>query len=75
VLEHLSREGIAIRSGVKVTRVGHSDGKIQAVIETSQGEETIEGSTLLIAAGRRANVDGLISTGRHQIRTGRHRGR
>jgi pyruvate/2-oxoglutarate dehydrogenase complex dihydrolipoamide dehydrogenase (E3) component len=59
VLEHLTREGIAIRSGVKVTRVSHSDGKIQAVIETSQGEETIEGSNLLIAAGRRANVDGL----------------
>ena len=59
VLEHLTREGIAIRSGVKVTRVSHSEGKVQAVIETSQGEETIEGSNLLIAAGRRANVDGL----------------
>ena len=60
VLEQLSREGIVIRSGVKVTRIGHNDGKIQAVIiETSQGEETIEGSNLLIAAGRRANVEGL----------------
>jgi pyruvate/2-oxoglutarate dehydrogenase complex dihydrolipoamide dehydrogenase (E3) component len=29
------------------------------VIETSHGEETIEGSNLLIAAGRRPNVDGL----------------
>src|SRR5205085_966173 len=44
VLELLAREGIAIRSGVKVTRLTHSDGKTQAVIETSQGEETIEGS-------------------------------
>ncbi len=59
VLEQLTREGIVIRSGVKVTRIGHNDGKIQAVIETSQGEETIEGSNLLIAAGRRANVEGL----------------
>jgi pyruvate/2-oxoglutarate dehydrogenase complex dihydrolipoamide dehydrogenase (E3) component len=55
----LAREGIVIRSGAKVTRIGHNDGKIQAVIETSQGEETIEGSNLLIAAGRRANVEGL----------------
>lgn len=59
VLEHLTREGIAIRSGVKVARVAHSDGKVQAVIEGPQGEETIEGSDLLIAAGRRANVEGL----------------
>jgi pyruvate/2-oxoglutarate dehydrogenase complex dihydrolipoamide dehydrogenase (E3) component len=59
VLEQLSREGIIIHSGVKVTRVSHSDGKIQATIETSQGEQTIEGSNLLIAAGRRANVDKL----------------
>lgn len=59
VLEQLTREGIVIRSGVKVTRIGHNDGKIQAVIDTSQGEETIEGSNLLIAAGRRANVEGL----------------
>jgi pyruvate/2-oxoglutarate dehydrogenase complex dihydrolipoamide dehydrogenase (E3) component len=59
VLEQLTREGIVIRSGVKVTRVGHNDGRIQAVIETSQGEEIIEGSNLLIAAGRRANVEGL----------------
>jgi len=59
VLEQLTREGIVIRSGVKVTRIGHNEGRIQAVIETPQGEETIEGSNLLIAAGRRANVEGL----------------
>lgn len=59
VLDHLAREGIAIRSGAKVTRIDHNDGRIQAVIETPQGEETIEGSNLLIATGRRANVEGL----------------
>jgi pyruvate/2-oxoglutarate dehydrogenase complex dihydrolipoamide dehydrogenase (E3) component len=59
VLEQLTAEGIVIRAGAKVTRVGHDDGKIHAVIETPQGEETIEGSNLLIAAGRRANVAGL----------------
>ena len=59
VLEHLVSEGVVIRSGVRVARIGHNDGKIQVVIETSQGEDTIEGSNLLIAAGRRANVEGL----------------
>jgi len=59
VLDHLTREGVVIRTGVKVTRVGHNDGKLQAVIETSQGEETIEGSDLLVATGRSANVEGL----------------
>jgi pyruvate/2-oxoglutarate dehydrogenase complex dihydrolipoamide dehydrogenase (E3) component len=59
VLDHLAREGVVVRPNVKVTRVGHTDGRIQAFIETSQGEETIEGSNLLIAAGRRANVDSL----------------
>jgi pyruvate/2-oxoglutarate dehydrogenase complex dihydrolipoamide dehydrogenase (E3) component len=59
VLDHLAREGVIVRAGVKVTRVGHTDGRIQAFIETSHGEETIEGSNLLIAAGRRANVDSL----------------
>jgi pyruvate/2-oxoglutarate dehydrogenase complex dihydrolipoamide dehydrogenase (E3) component len=59
VLEHLAAEGIAIRAGVKITRVVHTDGKVQAVIEGTQGEEIIEGSDLLIAAGRKANVEGL----------------
>ena len=59
VLEHLAREGIAIRAGVKVVRVARNGEAVQAVIETSQGEETIEGSDLLIATGRQANAAGL----------------
>lgn len=59
VLGHLAREGVVIRSAVKVTRIGQTEGKIQAVIETPTGEETIEGSNLLIAAGRRPNLEGL----------------
>ena len=55
VLAQLEREGVAIRAGVAVTRVAQHDGKIQVVA----GEETIEGSDLLIATGRRPNVDGL----------------
>ena len=62
VLGELEREGIAIRSGVKVLRVARVDGEgggIRAVIEGREGEETIEGSDLLIATGRQANVEGL----------------
>jgi len=59
VLEQLAHEGVVIRSGLRVTRVSQADGKIQVVTEGPQGEEMIEGSHLLIATGRRANVEGL----------------
>jgi pyruvate/2-oxoglutarate dehydrogenase complex dihydrolipoamide dehydrogenase (E3) component len=59
VLEHLAQEGVVLRAGTKVTRVGQVNGKVQVVIEGSPGEETIEGTDLLIATGRRANVEGL----------------
>src|SRR5262249_22907999 len=58
VLDQVTREGVAIRSGVKVTRVEHA-AQVRVLIETAAGEETIEGSHLLVAAGRRANVGGL----------------
>ena len=55
VLAQLERDGVTIRVGAAVTRVAQHDGKIQVAI----GEETIEGSDLLIATGRRPNVEGL----------------
>jgi pyruvate/2-oxoglutarate dehydrogenase complex dihydrolipoamide dehydrogenase (E3) component len=59
VLAQLEREGIAIRSGVKVARVGAADGKVAVTLAGAEREETVEGSHLLVAAGRRANVEGL----------------
>jgi pyruvate/2-oxoglutarate dehydrogenase complex dihydrolipoamide dehydrogenase (E3) component len=59
VLDQLAREGMVIRAGVKVVRVARAAGKIAAIIAGPQGEETIEGSDLLIATGRRANIGGL----------------
>ncbi|MEN3379016.1 MAG: hypothetical protein V7604_4371 [Hyphomicrobiales bacterium] len=59
VLEALAQEGVVIRQGVKVVRVARNGDHLQAVIEGPQGEETIEGSDLLIATGRKANVAGL----------------
>lgn len=59
VLEHLAADGVSIRSGVKVARVSHADGNVRVVLEGPQGEETIEGSDLLIAAGRKPNIGEL----------------
>jgi pyruvate/2-oxoglutarate dehydrogenase complex dihydrolipoamide dehydrogenase (E3) component len=59
VLDQLAREGVIIRAGAKVVKVARADDKVTAVITGPQGEETIVGSDLLVAAGRRPNVDGL----------------
>jgi pyruvate/2-oxoglutarate dehydrogenase complex dihydrolipoamide dehydrogenase (E3) component len=56
VLAALKREGIAIRSGVKVARVGRRADGIDVMLE---GEETIAGSHLLIATGRKPNIEDL----------------
>jgi len=59
VVDRLLREGVAIRTGVKIARVRQVRAKVEVVLETGEGEETIEGSDLLIATGRRPSVEGL----------------
>lgn len=59
VLDQLAREKIAIRANVKIVRFEKGKGHIRAVLATDGKEEAIEGSHLLVAAGRRANVDDL----------------
>jgi pyruvate/2-oxoglutarate dehydrogenase complex dihydrolipoamide dehydrogenase (E3) component len=59
VVDQLERERVVIRSGVKIVRVTYASGSVKVTIETSGGEETIEGTHLLVAAGRKATVDGL----------------
>jgi pyruvate/2-oxoglutarate dehydrogenase complex dihydrolipoamide dehydrogenase (E3) component len=59
VLAALAREGVVLRTGVKIARVFQRDGQVNAVVEGPQGEETLEGSDLLIATGRQASVAGL----------------
>jgi pyruvate/2-oxoglutarate dehydrogenase complex dihydrolipoamide dehydrogenase (E3) component len=58
VLDQLAREGIAIRAGAEVVRV-EPGAKPRLVVATHDGEETIEASHLLVATGRRPNVDDL----------------
>jgi pyruvate/2-oxoglutarate dehydrogenase complex dihydrolipoamide dehydrogenase (E3) component len=60
VLEQLAQEGIVIRSGVKIARVEGSPGHVRVMLAGGDGNEAIlEGTHLLVAAGRRANVANL----------------
>ncbi|MFN3960953.1 MAG: dihydrolipoyl dehydrogenase family protein [Parvularculaceae bacterium] len=56
VRNRLIAEGVALREKAKIARV---DGSASGVTVTLDGGETINGSHLLVAAGRRANLDGL----------------
>ena len=60
VLRALRDDGVAIREGARVTSV-EKRGKsgVRVNIETADGTETIDGTHLLLAAGRAANVEGL----------------
>jgi pyruvate/2-oxoglutarate dehydrogenase complex dihydrolipoamide dehydrogenase (E3) component len=61
VLDALAREGIRLLSGVRIAQVRRVLARIQVVIAKSEGsgEETIEGTHLLVAAGRRPNIEEL----------------
>jgi pyruvate/2-oxoglutarate dehydrogenase complex dihydrolipoamide dehydrogenase (E3) component len=56
VLQHLEAEGIDIRSGAKITGIARS---AKGVTVNLEGEDPLTGSHLLVAAGRKPNVDGL----------------
>lgn len=59
LLAKLCDEGIAIRDDVRVARVSGEQGRVSVEIETPSGPERLEGSDLLIVAGRKANVAAL----------------
>ena len=59
VLDQLAREGVSVRIGVAVARIEQAESKLHAVLGGANGEETIVGSHLLVATGRRPNVEGL----------------
>ena len=53
-------EGIDILVGAEVRRVqGRSGGDVSLLVHTSSGEQTIEGSDILVAAGRTPNTAGI----------------
>jgi pyruvate/2-oxoglutarate dehydrogenase complex dihydrolipoamide dehydrogenase (E3) component len=59
VLDQLARKGLRLHTGVQVRRVNRARGKIQVIIGNEVSEETIEGSHLLLAIGRRPNINDL----------------
>lgn len=64
VLDALDREGVRLRSGVRILQVRRVLARVQVVVGKadaagSAAEETIEGTHLLLAAGRKPNIDDL----------------
>jgi pyruvate/2-oxoglutarate dehydrogenase complex dihydrolipoamide dehydrogenase (E3) component len=56
----LSDEGIAILVSAETRSVqGRSGGNVSLLVRTSSGEQTIEGSDILVAAGRTPNTAGI----------------
>jgi len=59
VVERLRQEGMAIHEGVESLHFEKRDQGVAVYCEIDGSEACIEGSHLLVATGRRANVDGL----------------
>ncbi len=59
VAGRLRREGVALMEGVKVVAAEPASEGIALTLETEDGQRQLTGSHLLVAAGRRANVQDL----------------
>lgn len=59
VVRRLRGEGIVLREGARIARAEPRGAGVRLVLEGQSIEETIDGSHLLIAAGRRPNVENL----------------
>lgn len=59
VLCALRAEGIDIREGVAVQGVSHAGGSVAVTVKSDAGSETVTGSHVLLAAGRKANTSDM----------------
>ncbi len=59
VRQALRRGGITIEEGARILKVERCDGGVAVVVADGDGEREIVGSHLLVAAGRRPNVEEL----------------
>jgi len=59
VRQQVTRDGVDIREGVTIVRVESRGDGVRVVLETDGVEESVDGSHLLVAAGRRPNVSGM----------------
>jgi pyruvate/2-oxoglutarate dehydrogenase complex dihydrolipoamide dehydrogenase (E3) component len=56
LVQRLTADGVEILAGVRIRRIERAGSRIAAIIEDGAGERRIEGSHLLVATGRRANL-------------------
>lgn len=56
---HLIKQGLTIHEKVKITRITKNNHQIEIQLENDGKKQIITGSDLLVATGRRANVEGL----------------
>jgi len=59
VLAQLERDGVVVRTGVKILGVAHAIGHLAVTLETDGKEEHVGGTHLLVATGRKPVLDGL----------------
>jgi len=60
VLDNIRAEGVVIKENAKVVQLEKTaKGGVKVHMEFPEGTDTVEGDTLLIATGRKANVEGL----------------
>ena len=59
MLNALACEGVKIRTGMEIAKVSRALAKVRVVLGTNGGTETIEGSHLLVTAGRQPNLEDL----------------
>ncbi|MFV0280479.1 MAG: dihydrolipoyl dehydrogenase family protein [Rhodoblastus sp.] len=59
VLARLCREGVDIREGCSIARIEPRHEGVRVILGGREVEETVDGAHLLVAVGRRPNVDNL----------------
>ncbi|MHC4365124.1 MAG: dihydrolipoyl dehydrogenase family protein [Planctomycetota bacterium] len=59
LMQTLRAEGVEILNNTQTKKFVQRDGKIVATIENQQGSQTIEADSVLVAVGRKPNIDDL----------------
>jgi pyruvate/2-oxoglutarate dehydrogenase complex dihydrolipoamide dehydrogenase (E3) component len=59
VVDGLVRDGVVLRTGAKIAQVRRALARVQVDISGDAGAETIEGTHILVAAGRQPNIADL----------------
>ncbi len=59
VLDQVEAEGVQVHCGVRVLAVAQEDDRIAVTFAGGDGEQRVQASHILVAAGRKPNVDGL----------------